>query len=170
MFLIPGWLISAITFPGVIIHEWAHKKFCDWLKVPVHKVVYFKFGNPAGYVLHDQPQTYKQIFWISIGPLIINSLATIAFSFAASQSITGSALSYLFLWLALSAGMHSFPSDHDMQHVAQASKESIKNGGSILHYLAFPFIWLVWLANKLRFFWFDAIYAILLIEVGGGLK
>jgi hypothetical protein len=66
--------------------------------------------------------------------------------------------------------MHSFPSDHDMQHVAQASKESIKNGGSILHYLAFPFIWLVWLANKLRFFWFDAIYAILLIEVGGGLK
>lgn len=66
MLLIPGWLISLLTFPGVIIHEWAHKKFCEWLGILVHKVVYFRFGNPAGYVLHEPPKTYKQTFWISV--------------------------------------------------------------------------------------------------------
>ncbi len=169
MFIIPGWLISILTFPGVIIHEWAHKKFCEYLGVPVHEVVYFRIGNPAGYVIHDPPDTYKQTFWVSVGPLIINSLAAIIFSFFTSQAINGSGLWYFLLWVAFSAGMHSFPSDHDMEHVANASKVKIKEGGSFLHYLAFPFVWLIWIANKLRFFWFDAIYAVFLIFVGSGI-
>ena len=168
MVLIPGWLISLITFPGVIIHEWAHKKFCEWLSVPVHKVVYFRFGNPAGYVLHEPSQIYKQTFWISVGPLIVNSIGALVFSSIASQTISGSGLWYFSLWIAFSSGMHSFPSDSDMQHIMQASKISIKQGCSFLHYLAFPFVWLIWIANKLRFFWFDAIYAAILIAIGGG--
>ena len=170
MFFVSGWLISLLTFPGVVIHEWAHKKFCDWMGVPVHKVVYFRFGNPAGYVLHEQPHQYKQIFWVSVGPLIINSSVALILSYLASQTIYESSFYYLLLWLALSAGMHSFPSDHDMQHIASASKDALKDGGSFLHYFAFPFVWLIWVANKVRFFWFDAIYAIFLIGIGGGLR
>lgn len=170
MVLIPGWLISLVTFPGVIIHEWAHKKFCDWLDVPVHKAVYFRFGNPAGYVLHEPPKTYKQTFWVSVGPLIVNSAGAVMFSFIALQTIPDSWLWYVLLWIAFSSGIHSFPSDHDMKHVAEASKVSIKEGGSKLHYFAFPFVWLIWIANKLRFFWFDAIYAALLVTLGRGLQ
>ncbi len=33
-------LIALLTFPGIIIHELAHKKFCDWFGVKVIKAVY----------------------------------------------------------------------------------------------------------------------------------
>ena len=172
MFFIPGPLIAALTFPGVMLHEWAHKFFCERMGVAVHKVKYFQFKNPSGYVMHEQPKTYPQTFWISVGPLLVNSFATVALSFIAARmrtDDTAAAYIVLFLfWIAISAGMHAFPSDHDMQHISGASKQAIKSGGGYLHYLAFPFVWLVWLANKLRFFWFDLIYAGLLISIGGG--
>lgn len=107
--MIPGWLISTLTFPGVIIHEWAHKKFCEWLSVSVHEIRYFRFGNPVGYVLHEEPKTYKQTFWISVGPLIINSVLAILFSFIASQVIPESFFYYLLFWIAISSGMRLFP-------------------------------------------------------------
>jgi hypothetical protein len=112
----------------------------------------------------------NKLLWVSAGPLIVNSLGAIVFSFIASQAIPDSWLWYVLLWVAFSSGMHSFPSDHNMKHVAEASKVSIKKGGSKLHYFAFPSVWLIWIANKLRFFWFDAIYAALLVTLGGGLQ
>lgn len=164
---IPGWLISLLTFPGVIVHEWAHKKFCDWNEVKVEKVVYFRFGNPAGYVLHEEPKKYKQVFWVSVGPLIINSILTIFLGIFAS-SLDSSSNSYLFiLWLAISIGMHSFPSDHDAKNILNESK--ILKDKNKTHYLAYPFFALIWLANKLSFFWFDAIYAVVLISISGAL-
>src|SRR3989338_2083067 len=159
--MIPGWLISVFTFPGIIIHEWAHKKFCEWLGVLVHQVKYFRFGNPAGYVLHEEPKTYKQTFWVSTGPLIINSTVAIFLGFLASIINSESIMWYFLLWTALSSGMHSFPSDHDMSHISKFTKSKIKDGGSIFYYLAFPFVWLIWIANKLKFFWWDLAYAIL---------
>jgi hypothetical protein len=168
MFFIPGALISFLTFPGVIVHEWAHELFCKLFGVRVHKVIYYQLSNPPGYVLHETPKTYKQTFWISIGPLLINSLSTIALGFVATQTISGGWFWYTLLWLAFSTGMHAFPSDQDMQHVSSASRLALNNGASIIHYLAFPFVALVWLANKLRVIWFDAIYAILLISISGG--
>ena len=167
MFFIPGGLISVLTFPGVMIHEWAHKKYCNWTGVIVRQVVYFRVGNPAGYVMHDKPQKYSQVFWISTGPLIINSLLAIIVSYFATQIQSESFLYYLLLWLAISIGMHAFPSDQDISHVFSESKASLKRGGSVLHYLAYPFFALIWLANKLRFFWFDFWYAIALISFGG---
>jgi hypothetical protein len=157
-----GWLISLATFPGVIIHEWAHKKFCQLLRVPVFKVVYFRFGNPAGYVLHAEPRTFGQTFWISAGPLVINSLLAILLSAIASKSVFGSGFWFFLIWTAFSLGMHSFPSNEDVRNITESR--------SFWRYLAFPFVGLILLANKLRFFWFDAIYAAFLIFIGGGLN
>lgn len=47
MFFIPGQLIAALTFPGVIVHEMAHQLFCRLFRVAVLDVCYFRFG-PAG--------------------------------------------------------------------------------------------------------------------------
>jgi hypothetical protein len=174
---IPGWLVSLLTFPGVILHEWAHKKFCDLAKVKVHEVVYFNLdfigeNEPAGYVIHERPTTYKQIFLISVGPLIINSLATILLGYLFqilgfnTPETQNSLLAIILAWLALSIGMHAFPSDEDMKHILEASKIELAKGGSKIHYLAFPFVWLISLANKLRAIWFDAIYAGLLMMLG----
>lgn len=168
MFFIPGWLISMITFPGVILHEFAHEFFCKIFGVTVHEVKYFQLGQKvAWYVNHEKPKTYKQIFFISVWPLLVNSFVAIIISFIAGQTTYESQTWYILLRLAISAGMHSLPSDQDMSHVSLASKEAIKNGGSFWHYLAFPFIFLVWLANKLRIFWFDVIWAIILVGIGG---
>ncbi len=163
--MIPGWLISIVTFPGVIVHEWGHKKFCEWLGVPVYKVVYFQFGNPAGYVLHGETVNYRQTFWVSTGPLIINSLAAIVISFFAT-GIQIEILTFILMWVAISVGMHSFPSDHDMKHILIASKKELKNSGSLLHYLAFPFVGLIYLANVLSILWWDFAYAIALTMIG----
>jgi hypothetical protein len=174
---IPGWLVSLLTFPGVILHEWAHKKFCDLAKVKVQDVVYFNLdfigeNESAGYVIHERPTTYKQIFLISVGPLIINSLATILLGYLFqilgfnTPETQNSLLAIILAWLALSVGMHAFPSDEDMKNILEASKVELAKGGSKLHYLAFPFVWLVSLANKLRAIWFDAIYAGLLMMLG----
>lgn len=162
---IPGWLISMLTFPGIIIHEWAHKKICDWSGVKIKKVVYFRFGNPAGYVIHEEPKEYKQTFWISVGPLIINSIITIFLGIFASSLDSSSNLYLFVLWLAISIGMHSFPSDHDAKNVLEESRRLKEK--SKIHYLAYPFFALIWLANKLSFFWLDVIYAIALIYISG---
>lgn len=168
MFFIPGQLISLLTFPGVIVHEWAHEKFCDWFGVKVHEVSYFKFWQKtSGYVVHDTPSTFKQIFWISAGPLVVNSLGCILLSMFATEAAPKSFLYYLFFWLAISVGAHSFPSDHDAKNVLESSKNHIKDGGSLLHYLSYPFFTLIWVANKLRFFWFDFIYAVFLMRLSG---
>ena len=169
MFFIPGWLISLVTFPGVVLHEWAHAFFCRQLGVTVHEVKYFQIGKGvAGYVKHEVPKKYSQTFWISIGPLLVNSITAILLSYIATFAPTESLVWYILLWLGLSIGMHSFPSDQDMSHISLSSKAAIKEGGTYLHYLAFPFVWLVWIANKLRVIWFDLIWAILLISLGGG--
>ena len=42
MFVIPGFIISLVTFPGVIVHELAHQIFCMLMKVPVYDVKYFQ--------------------------------------------------------------------------------------------------------------------------------
>lgn len=70
MFFIPGFLITILTFPGVIVHELAHQIFCRICRVAVFDVCYFKFGNPAGYVVHEHPKNaYSQIL-IGIGPFL----------------------------------------------------------------------------------------------------
>lgn len=40
--IIPGFLISIATFPGVIVHEAAHQLFCRLTKVAVLDVCYFR--------------------------------------------------------------------------------------------------------------------------------
>lgn len=169
MLSILNWLVSFVTFPGVVFHEWAHKTFCQLSGVRVFKVIYFRFGNPAGFVSHEEPRYYFQNFWISVGPLVINSLVSVLFTSFALRLASNPKLSLALLWLAVSAGMHAFPSNHDMRHISYASRSALGRGGSWLHYLSFPFVGLVILANELKFFWFDFVYALLLIALGIGL-
>ncbi|MDR3558442.1 MAG: metalloprotease family protein [Candidatus Pacebacteria bacterium] len=159
MFLIPNWLVSIITFPGVIIHEFAHKIFCNITGVHVQKVRYWRLGNPAGYVIHDEPTHLYQTFFISIGPLIVNSLVAIGPAYLSLHIQTNNIDRIVLVWIAFAAGACAFPSDADARNV-------LKKGGIIL----FPFFGLVWLANKLRYFYFDFLYSILLILVGFSFK
>jgi hypothetical protein len=163
MFFIPGWLIAILTFPGVIAHEIGHRFFADWAKVPVYKVCYFRVGNPAGYVIHGPVNSLKSSFLISVGPLIVNTLLCAVITFPAVFPMyileveNYSWVFILLIWIGFSIGMHSFPSNEDMENLVNNVKNA-KQGGPLLLTAKF-FAGLLRLANALRVIWFDAIYA-----------
>jgi hypothetical protein len=163
MFLIPCWLISLLTFPGVIVHEIAHRFFCDLAKVPVYQVCYFRIGNIAGYVVHGPAKGLRTSFLISIGPLIVNTILCALLTFSASFPIfileveKYNIVFLILMWIGFSIGMHAFPSVNDMKNFLQEVK-SVEKGGILLIF-AKLIASLLKVANVLRFIWFDAIYA-----------
>ena len=63
------------------------------------------------------------------------------------------------MWFGISAGMHAFPGNHDMDGFVEYVREDGHCGP--LLWLAHGFAVLLKIANFLRAVWFDAIYAVL---------
>ena len=161
MILIPGQLVSIATFPGVIVHEAAHMWFCKLRDVAVLDVCFFRFGNPAGYVVHEEIKDFSTALMVSLGPFIINSLLCIFICFPVFLPLrifgVKSFLSYFLLWLGISIGMHAFPSSGDGYALYQNAKKAASSG-NILAILSFPLVLLIYLANMGRIFWLDYLY------------
>ncbi len=169
MIPIPGILIAIATFPGVIVHEAAHLYFCKLRKVAVFEVCFFRFGNPVGYVIHEDTDDFTTSFLVAVGPFIINSLLCIAFSFPAFVPVRifgqGDPLSYFWIWLGVSIGMHAFPSTQDARVLWRAARKAVKTW-NLLALASFPLVVLIYVANLLSFFWFDTLYG---LAIGLGL-
>ncbi len=161
-----GILITWITFPGVILHEWSHKFFCDRAGIPVYEVKYFRFGNPAGYVLHGEVTRYRDAFLITIAPFIVNTLFAIAMFIVPALNIDAT-LKIPFVWLGLSFAIHAFPSDGDAKSMWAHSKRMWRKNPVAL--IGFPLVVIIVLVNILRFFWIDLIYGVVLLGVTFGL-
>ena len=112
--------LSYITFPGVIAHEFAHAWACRRLGIQVHRVCYLRFGNPLGYVLHDQPASSIAHIMVAVAPFFVStalalaiSLLTCLFSQIAFYpeirifTMTGT------IWVSFSCALHAFPSSGD---------------------------------------------------------
>jgi len=155
-----GWLIALITFPGIILHEWAHKFFCDRTKIPVYKTCYFRLGNPAGYVIHGQVDNYGKAFLISTAPFLVNTTIAVILFFIAVIIPLG-LIAYILYWLGLSIAMHSFPSSQDADNLWDYSKKAWRHNPLVL--FSFPVIGLIKLARLLSAIWFDLVYAIALL-------
>jgi hypothetical protein len=154
-----GFFIALLTFPGVILHEFSHKKFCDWFGVKVLKVKYFgvpKGNGPLGYVVHEKPKKFRQTFFISTGPFMLNSIFAILFYFLYFII----PVPYLFAWLGFSSALHAFPSSGDAYSLWYETKRHMKD--NILAVVGFPIAILIWIANGLSMVWFDVMYAGLL--------
>lgn len=163
--LIPGFLITLITFPGVIVHEIAHRFFCDITRTPVYDVGYFRVrGNPAGYVIHGRPRRIRDALLISVGPLLVNTVLCAALTFGAAYEmwVLDAGLSdpvlFVLAWLGISIGMHAFPSAQDMTSFRERVAEEHDSG--LIPTLAKVAAGFFRVANVLRIFWFDAIYAL----------
>jgi len=162
--LIPGQVISAVTFVGVIIHELAHQLFCRLMKIPVFEVKYFQFRNPSGYVLHEKTEKPLANFAVSVGPFLVNTVLGSIILLPVSTEIIlfknyTSILSLILAWLGISILMHSFPSTGD----AQAMTESIlknQNVNIFVKILVAPVIGLIYLGAIGSIFWLDLIYAL----------
>ena len=162
---IPGLLVSIATFPGIIVHEFAHDLFCKLTKTPVQEVCYFQIGNPAGYVIHELPSNVWKHILIGIGPLIVNSLIGIAMGFAAIFMQIDyyhlTALGAAYLWLAISIAMHSFPSTGDADSIMNA----IWSQGAPItaRLLGTPLVLVLRLGAACSVIWLDAIYGFILV-------
>ena len=149
--------ISAITFIGVIFHELGHKLFCDITGVKVVKVCYFRFGNPAGYVIHERPKKFSQSFLVSVGPLLSGVFFTLLF-YLISRSYTWQEWpKYMFIWLGASVAINSFPSNQDAESLWKDTNRHITR--NFLAIVGYPFSILIWIANGLNLIFFDLIYA-----------
>ncbi len=100
--MIPGIVISLVTFPGIIVHELAHQLFCRIFKVPVFKVVYFQMENPTGYVMHETPANKWHSVMISIGPFFVNSILGAIIALPAALPVfkfdTGTPIDFLLIY------------------------------------------------------------------------
>jgi len=161
--IIPGQLISLLTFPGVIVHEVGHMFFCKKFNVKINQVCYFRFGNPAGYVIHEDPQSFKKSFFIDIGPFIINNILAIIVFIVAIFFIKSDieSLNLFFVWLGCSLAMNSFPSKGDAKALWSATKKYSKKD-RIVKIIGYPFVVTIYIANFLSFIWFDLIWAVAL--------
>jgi hypothetical protein len=163
MFFIPGFVISIVTFPGVIVHEAAHLLFCRLNKLAVFDVCYFRFGNPAGYVIHESTTDFKKAFLVSMGPFFVNSILCVIFCSAAFlpawELEVQDPLAYFFYWLGISIGMHAFPSTQDMKGIWQLMPGEAKRF-NILAIVSYPLVAIVFVLNLLRVVWADLGYGL----------
>jgi hypothetical protein len=161
MFFIPGFIISILTCPGIIVHEFAHQLFCRLFKVPVFKVCYFRVGNPAGYVLHETPKQNWQSLMISIGPFFVNTIVGFLIAFPASIPLVkfnqGDPADYLLIYLGVSIAMHAFPSVGDAKSIWNHFE---KHGNLFKRILVAPIVGLIYLGAIGSFVWLDFAYGI----------
>ena len=151
-------VISLLTFPGVVLHEFAHKFFCDLFGVRVRKVCYFRFGNPAGYVIHDRSDRFIHSFMIDVGPFIINTIMAL-FSYSVARYYAQSLLHwFVFAWFGVTFAYHSFPSKDDAKSLFKETNRHIKKL-NLLAIIGYPAVGLIYLANSLNAIWFDLFYA-----------
>ena len=153
-------IVSTLTFIGVMFHELGHQIFCIWTGIKVHKICYFRFGNPAGYVIHEKPQTFKQSFLITMGPFITGAFFAVIFFFLTKLNHLNEIYKLLFIWAGGSIAMNSFPSDVDAKSLWKDSNAQIKR--NFFAFIGYPFAFIIWLLNSLTVLWIDVIYAVVL--------
>jgi Sel1 repeat len=162
MWFIPGFLISIATFPGVIVHELAHVAFCKFTDTPVLKVCYFRVGNPAGYVIHEQPTTVWRHIMIGVGPFFVNTLLGFTIGIIAIPMHVDfdhlTPLQVLLLWLGVSIAMHSFPSTGDARSIWHAVWS--KGAPASARIIGSPLVGIIVLGAIGSIFWLDALYGV----------
>ncbi len=156
-------LYNLFTAPGVVLHELAHAAFCLFAGVKVHKIKLFGFGNPAGYVVHDEPRKFYQGFLISCGPLLLNSfLALILFARFNWRSLSYASAAYL--WLGFALGMHAIPSAIDARALLSMANRRFWRNPFVL--VGYPFIAALYILNFLKRWHIDIIFVAALFWLG----
>lgn len=162
--MIPGFIIAWITFPGVIVHEFAHQLFCYWYKIPVYEVRYFQLGNPSGYVVHGRAQKPWHNVIVGIGPFLVNSILGAIIGAPAVLPIiqfgSRDPLHLVVGWLGVSIAMHAFPSTGD----AKSILATVKQPGVPFHtkLWAYPVVGLIYCGALGSMFWLDLAYGVLI--------
>lgn len=125
-------LFFIVSSVGVMIHELAHKWFAEDSGLEIFEVDLFSLnGEQLGKVVHEEPQTYRTWFAVSVAPFLVNSSLSIA-SFTgigviirqrtlhistSIPSLIVFGVLTLLTWFGMSTAVHAFPSPKDIENV-----------------------------------------------------
>jgi hypothetical protein len=170
--IIPGFIISLLTFPGVIVHELAHQLVCWLLRIPVFEVCYFRLRvrGSVGFVRHGIPPTGWGSLLVGLGPLLINSIVGVVIAFPAAIDWMLGVLhgwDIVIAWLGVSIAMHSFPSTGDAASIWRAVNGP--RNSFLEKMVAVPLVALIWIGAIGSIFWLDAIYGFLIALILPGM-
>jgi hypothetical protein len=157
--------------PGIVIHELGHYLLCRLCGATVQEVVFFDASGPSGYVVHSVPRRLAQHATIVAGPLLLNSAlgfllfraAAIQFADLVNQARPVTALTIgqivVLVLLGASIALHALPSQADAASLWRVTLDRIGHG-QLLAVLAAPIAVGLMLANHLRRYWIDWLYAL----------
>lgn len=163
-------LLSYITFPGVIAHEFSHAWACRRLGIRVHKICYLRLGNPMGYVLHDQPASATGHIMVAVAPFFVSttlalfiSLAACLFSQNTAYPEIRAAATIAMIWISFSCALHAFPSSGD----ADALWTDVRNSevGFFAKMLLAPVVGLIRLGQIGARLWLDVLFALAVVAM-----
>jgi hypothetical protein len=162
--------MSYLTFPGVVVHEFAHAWACRVMGIHVVKICYLRIGNPLGYVLHERPAYTVQHIMVAVAPFFVSTCVALSVSSMASALFLRHTL-FEFndilipsaMWLGFSIALHAFPSSGD----ADALWDDVRSRevGLFAKLLLVPVVGLIHLTGLGARVWLDALYAIIVVAV-----
>jgi len=163
-------ILSWLTFPGIMLHEYGHAWACRLLGIRVIKVCYLRIGNPVGYVLHERPQSAIQHIMVATAPFFVSTCFAFAASGAGTLLVyfqsTGALADFaapVSAWLSFSFALHAFPSSGDADALWEDVTSS--NVGFLPKMLLVPVVALIRITQFGSRLWLDALFAILVIAV-----
>lgn len=170
VFLANAWLpiglLDLVTFPGTVVHEWAHLNACRYYGLQVYDVVYFQLDGNLGYVRHEVPNNPMKHLAVSAAPFVVNT--GIALGIATVTTVTlryiGDIAYVVSLWLAFSIGVCAIPSYLDADNVWDRVVAEWAENPVIL--LALPVLLLIYTVNVLRIAFVGVLYGLCLVFVG----
>jgi uncharacterized protein YggT (Ycf19 family) len=164
--MIPGYLISWVTFPGVVMHEIAHALFCALTGTTVRRICLFQLSTPSGYVLHEHPSNIWKHMLIGVGPFILNTSIGLCIGILLTMGATISSTLYTFIsfivyWVAISIAMHSFPSTGDAKEIWKSLWQP--ETSIYPRIVGIPLVAILFAGALASIFWVDLLYGILIV-------
>ena len=163
-------IVSYITFPGVVAHEFAHAWACKRLGIRVHKVCYLRLGNPLGYVLHDAPAHAAQHILVAVAPFFVSTALALAASLSGCVLARSSAfpevrdfVALVSVWLGFSFALHAFPSSGDADSLWDDVRSPDVSLSAKL--LLVPVVGVIRLTQIGTRFWLDALFALCVVAL-----
>lgn len=147
--------------PGIIVHELAHAFFCVLFGVKIYRINLLRYNEVAGYVIHAEPRRFLPAFFISFGPLIINSLLAV-FLFAKVELIFSWSIA-LYFWLGIAFGLQAIPSTGDAKALFNNANHNFWRNPLVI--IFYPLVLILYFLNFLKYIYIDFIFVIFLFYI-----
>jgi hypothetical protein len=158
-------ILSLATFPGVVVHQTLRLLFCKRKRLAVVDMCFLRMDNPAGFIAHEESADFGPAFSVGMGPLVIGSLLCLLACVPAYWPIRvlhiHHPLSYFFMWLGISIGMHAFPSREEAEDLFRHVGEQLV-GLNLVVVFTLPLLPLIKLATRVSTVGVGLVYALVL--------